>query len=320
MKTVFMFPGQGSQQPGMAADLATRSQAIQFLFRDADHIVGFPLSHLCFEGPAEKLDTTAASQPAIFLASVACLAAIRSGLAAPQLTDVEPDACLGLSLGEYTALYAAGALSFAEALRLVQVRGEAMQAAADQNPGGMVSLLGLDEPAVHRLCAAVLKERPVEPDGVPAVLLPVNFNCPGQIVLSGTRDACRLAAQLAEKSGARAVPLRVAGAFHTSLMVPAAERLEAALESCSFSDPECPVLANVDAEPYHNAAQIPPKLLAQLTSPIRWQQSIERLLGEGCRRFIEIGPGRVLAGLVKKIARAARAKPEIINVSGLPVS
>jgi [acyl-carrier-protein] S-malonyltransferase len=263
------------------------------------------------------LNATAVSQPGILLTSAACLQALRSGLLEGELAEVEPDACVGLSLGEYTALYAAGALGLAEALRLVQVRGEAMEEAAKLRAGGMVSVLGLGEERVAALCEAVLAERPVEEDGEAAVLAPVNFNCPGQIVVSGTKGAVGLAAAKAEGFGAsRAIELVVAGGFHTELMRPAAERLGVALAGVEFAEPECPVYANVDVEAYGSAAEIPAKLMAQLTGAVRWQQTVERLLGEGFERFVEIGPGRVLTGLVKKTARERKARPEIVTING----
>ena len=294
---------------GMGAGLAGRSAALAALYGEADEIVGYELSRICLEGPAERLNATAVSQPGILLTSAACLQALRSGLLEGELAEVEPDACVGLSLGEYTALYAAGALGLAEALRLVQVRGEAMEEAAKLRAGGMVSVLGLGEERVAALCEAVLAERPVEEDGEAAVLAPVNFNCPGQIVVSGTKGAVGLGAS-------RAIELVVAGGFHTELMRPAAERLGVALAGVEFAEPECPVYANVDVEAYGSAAEIPAKLMAQLTGAVRWQQTVERLLGEGFERFVEIGPGRVLTGLVKKTARERKARPEIVTING----
>jgi len=299
----------------MGRDLASRDPEVADFYRRAGDIVGYDLASLCFDGPADRLDSTEFSQPAIFVTSAACLGAIRRGTLSPELSDVTPDACLGLSLGEYSALYAAGAIDFADALRLVQLRGRAMQAAAKQNPGSMVSILGLDERTVERLCDAVLAEIG---DSGTILLAPVNFNCPGQIVLSGSSDACLLAAQRASQFGAqRAIPLRVAGAFHTGLMEPAAAELKKALEQCHFAQPEFPVLANVDARRYDSPDRIGERLIRQLVSPVRWQQSVESLLDEGFERFVEIGPGRVLTGLAKKISRARKLKPTIITVNGM---
>jgi [acyl-carrier-protein] S-malonyltransferase len=244
--------------------------------------------------------------------------AMRAGKIAPELAPVLPDACAGLSLGEYTALYAAGTLDFDQTLKLVQLRGRSMQEAADQTRGSMVTILGLDEPAVDALCKAVLDENPVEEQGQKPLLVPVNFNCPGQIVISGTINACRLLTEMAEQHGAsRAIPLKVAGAFHTEMMDLAAEKLAQALQDCAFSVFDCPVIANVDAKLYDGIDSIIPKLLAQLVRPVRWQQCVEYLLDQGAQRFVEIGPGRVLTGLVKKIAREKKQKIDIVTVNGM---
>jgi len=315
VKTLFMFPGQGAQHVAMGKALAQQSEQVAAIYRQANEIVGYDLTSICFDGPQEKLDTTAVSQPAIFVTSVACLTALRAGQIQPELEGVEPDACAGLSLGEYTALHAAGAMSFADGLRLVQLRGESMQAAAEASDGTMVSVLGLAEDAIKELCDKVLEE--LEQQGVSEPLLcPVNYNCPGQIVLSGTRPACERAATLAEEFGAsRAIPLAVSGAFHSKMMAPAAEKLAQALAQCRFQDPQTPVYANVDATPYEGADQVSEKLLKQLTQPVRWQQTIDRLFDEGFERFVEIGPGRVLTGLVKKTGRARKLRPQIVTVN-----
>lgn len=313
-----MFPGQGAQIEGMGQDLAQSHSEIADLYAQANEIVGYDLAQLCFSGPQDKLNETVISQPAIFVTSVACLKAIRLGLVAGELAEVMPDFCAGLSLGEYTALYAAGAVDFESALKLVQLRGQSMQEAAKLRKGTMLSVLGLDEEAVGRLCQAVLDEGINEDDGGPAVLAGVNFNCPGQIVLSGTVNACQRAEQLAEQFGAgRAVPLSVAGGFHTQMMEPAAEKLRQALDKTVFNVPQCPVVANVDALVYDCASQIPEKLMRQLVSPVKWQHSIEFLLEQGVDRLVEIGPGRVLTGLAKKISRAVQKKVEIITVNGM---
>ena len=318
MKTVFMFPGQGAQQVGMGKDIAERIPEIAELYRRANDIVGYDLASVCFDGPEDKLNSTEIAQPAIFVTSVACLAAMRAGRAGQaELADVEPEICTGLSLGEYTALYAAGVLGFEDALKLVQLRGRSMQEAANAQTGSMVSILGLDQTGVDRLCKAVLADTPSEEDGREPMLVPVNFNCPGQIVVSGTIKACDKAVQSAQQYGAiRAVRLQVAGAFHTQTMTPAVEKLGAALKKCTFSPFKYPVVANVDACLYDGIEAIPQKLLAQLVSAVRWQQSVEYLLDQGYERFIEIGPGRVLNGLVKKTCRAYKKKVTIINVSG----
>lgn len=314
MKTIFMFPGQGSQEVGMGRALAESRSAAAELYGQASEILGYDLAELCFEGPAERLNATEFAQPAIYVTSAACLQALRDGAIEPDLEGVTCDACAGLSLGEYTALYASGAMTFADGLKLVQLRGQSMQQAADENPGAMVSVLGLDEEAADKLCQAVRSDLA---DEVDTVIEPVNFNCPGQIVLSGTAQACRRAEELSAEYGAgRAIPLQVAGAFHTKMMVSAAEKLAAALKQCSFDEPICPVVANIDAREYDGSAEIPDKLLAQLVGPVRWQQSVEYLLEQGTERFVEIGPGRVLTGLVKKTARARKLKPTILTVNG----
>lgn len=320
MKTAFMFPGQGAQYVGMGRDLFNSVPDIAHLYRQANDIVGFDLAKLCFEGPDDQLDTTEISQPAIFVTSVACLTALRMAKVNPELAQITPDACLGLSLGEYTALYAGGAIDFDDALHLVHVRGKSMQQAAQTRKGAMVSVLGLDEEAVKRLCRLVLDDPPEEEDNLPSILAPVNFNCPGQIVISGSVNACRRAEQMVQRDDfgpGKAIPLRVAGAFHTQMMAPAAQRLAIALSQCKFMTPTCPVVANVDADVYGAAEQIPDKLLRQLTGAVRWQQSVEYLLDQKFDSFIEIGPGKVLTGLVKKIIRPRKQDVEIINISGL---
>ena len=318
MKTAFIFPGQGAQQVGMGRGLCQADSPTGQLYRRASEVVGYDLAAVCLDGPAERLDSTAVSQPGIFVTSVACLEAVRQGQAGGELGQVSPDAYAGLSLGEYTALYAAGAMSFEDGVSLVDIRGRSMQAAANEHPGAMVSLLGLDRDGAKKLCEAVLGEGIAESGGGEAVLVPVNFNCPGQIVISGTVEACKRAAQMAEGFGAgRAIPLRVAGAFHTKLMDSAAGALGQAIEKCSFSLPEAPLVANVNAQVYDGVDQIADKLLRQLVSPVLWEQSVEYLLDAGFERFVEIGPGRVLTGLVKKIARGRKQKVEIVTVNGL---
>ncbi|MHC4721776.1 MAG: ACP S-malonyltransferase [Planctomycetota bacterium] len=303
MKTAFLFPGQGAQVVGMGADITKALPVGAQLFDKADKIVGYDLTEICFKGPAEKLNSTTISQPAIFVTSAAILACLRSN---PATADIKPDVTAGLSLGEYTALYAAGAISFEDALVLVQKRGSAMQAAADAAAGGMVSILGLDEEKVSQLCAEAAGGDLLEP---------VNFNCPDQIVLSGTIDACGRAAALAQKYGAiKAVPLKVAGAFHTKMMTPAAEALKQALDKCEIANPsDIKVIANIDAGYYDDAAQIRDGLVKQLVQPILWQKCVEKLLDEGIEKFYEIGPGRVLTGLMKRISR----KTKVINISSL---
>lgn len=304
----------------MGRDLYEHIPEVAELYDRANEIVGYDLARLCFEGPAEKLDETRFSQPAMFVTSCACLKAMRLGKIEPEpgLSEVIPDACVGLSLGEYSALYASGAMGFEDGLILVQLRGESMQAAARQRQGAMVSILGLDENKVNQLCHTVLESSFEEDDGDKPLLEPVNYNCPGQIVLSGSVGACEHAVRRAQEFGAiKAIPLRVAGAFHTQMMAPAAEKLSQALNKCSFSKPKCKVVANVDAGVYDGPEEIKEKLQKQLVSAVRFQQSIELLLDQGADRFVEIGAGRVLTGLVKKISRAKNKKVNLINISGL---
>lgn len=298
MKTAVLFTGQGAQSVGMGKDIAAVSPAAAAVFEQANTIVGYDLRAICFEGPAEKLEQTDIQQPAIFTTSVAIWRALNDG------KDVceAPVAMAGLSLGEYTALYAAGAVAFEDALRLVKRRGELMQMAAQLKASGMVTALGLDLPAVERVCAGAASA---------GIIGPANFNCPGQIVLSGEKSACEAAAKLIEAEGGRAIPLKVAGAFHSALMKPAADGLAEMLESTSFHSPRVPVLANVNCEYHTQAANIRRWLADQLTQPVRWQASMERLIAEGIERFIEIGPGRVLTGLMKKISRQA----PVVNIS-----
>lgn len=302
MKTAFLFPGQGAQAVGMGLEIAQRFDVAARIFDKANEVVGYDLRKLCFEGPQEQLNSTTISQPAIFTTSAALLACLQDDPTA----EITPDVTAGLSLGEYTALYAAGLISFEEGLKLVQQRGSAMQAAADASTGSMVSILGLDEEKVHNLCQEA---------GAGELLTAVNFNCPGQIVISGDIEPCKRAVELADKYGAiKAIQLKVAGAFHTELMKPAAESLKAALEKCQIGEPgEIKVIANIDAGYYDNASQIRGGLVRQLVEPLLWQRCMEKLLDEGVERFYEIGPGRVLTGLMKRINR----KTKVINVSDL---
>jgi len=303
MTTAFLFPGQGAQTVGMGADVARAFPVAAELFERANAIVRFDLRSVCFEGPAERLHSTTMSQPAIFVTSAALLEVLKS---TPAATRIQPDVTAGLSMGEYTALYAAGIISFEDGLRLVSKRGQAMQAAADATEGTMVSIIGLDAEKVRQLC---------EQAGEGELLEPVNFNCPGQIVISGTLGACARAERLAEKLGAlKAVRLEVAGAFHTQLMAGAAQTLHEALRHAGISQPG-PVrtIANITAEYYRTAEDIVDGLTRQLTSPILWQRCMERLLADGVEQFYEIGPGRVLTGLMKRIHR----KVKVVNVSDL---
>ncbi len=304
MKTAFLFPGQGAQYIGMGRDIAESVEEAALLYNKANDVLGFDLRRICLEGPADQLNTTALSQPAIFLTSAALLTAMKTR---PETADIKPDMYAGLSLGEYTALYAAGCMTFEDTLVLVHKRGQAMQAAADASAGGaMVSIIGLDPDKVALLC---------EQAGQGQLLKPANFNCPGQIVISGTLEACTRAEALAPEYGAiKAVRLEVDGAFHTEMMSPAAEALSEALAGCSIQPPDqVRVLANVNTQYYTGPASIREGLVRQLVSPVLWQACMEKLLSEGVERFYEIGPGKVLTGLMRRIHRKAK----VINISGL---
>ena len=303
MKTAFLFPGQGAQAVGMGAGIAGAFKEAALVYEETNEILGYDLRSICFEGPAEKLNTTTISQPAIFATSAAVLEVFR---ALDYTKQIQPDITAGLSLGEYTALYAAGVMSFEEGLKLVAKRGQAMQAAADAQAGGMVSIIGLEDDKVRQLCEAAAQDELLEP---------VNFNCPGQIVVSGTKTACSRAAELAAGYGAiKAVPLEVAGAFHTDMMSTAAEILEQALRQCNISEPsQVKTIANIDGQYYQTAENVIKGLTKQLTCPILWQKCMEKLLGDGVEKFYEIGPGRVLTGLMRRINR----KIKVVNVSSL---
>jgi len=281
----------------MMSDLAEASSAAREVFAIADQRLGYSLSELCFNGPVERLQATDVSQPAMFVCSAAALAAMKQALGS-RVPD--PAMAAGLSLGEYTALHAAGAMDFEQALELVASRGRYMQEAAEMHPTAMVSIIGLDEEKVEQLCAAAAEGE---------ILTPANLNCPGQIVISGDAAACQRAVGLAGDFGAAgAVPLKVAGAFHSPFMQPAADKLAEALENVDIAPPSLPVIANVDAAPHADAASIRQKLIRQMTSPVRWEQSMRYMLDSGVDEFYEIGPGRVLAGLMRRIQRRAVVK------------
>jgi [acyl-carrier-protein] S-malonyltransferase len=297
-KAAVIFPGQGSQAVGMGRDVAEVSARAAALFARANEVLDFDLRRYCFEGPAEQLERTDIQQPAIFVTS----AAIWEALLEKGLSPACFGASAGLSLGEYTALYAAGSMDFDDALRLVHRRGLLMQQAALASPSGMVSLIGADQAAAVELCAQASQGE---------VLSPANFNCPGQIVISGTQGACARAVELAEKLGFRALPLKVSGAFHSALMQSAADRLGEVLRNTTVRPPRLPVLANVTAEPHTDPDAIRRLLQNQVVQPVRWQESMERLIAQGIELFCEVGPGRVLTGLMKKINR----KVPTVNVS-----
>jgi len=292
-KTAFVFPGQGSQYVGMGQKMFAHYPAAREVFAEADEVLGFPLSRLCFEGPAEELQKTVNAQPAILTVSVACLRVL-------QDQGVRPAAAAGHSLGEYTALVAAGALSFRDALLLVRKRGQYMQEAVPLGEGGMVAVLGLTAEAVAGIC------RQVEEKGYRCDV--ANYNCPGQVVIAGERKALDEAVAMAKAQGAkRCVELAVSAPFHSRFMRPAAERLADELAGTAVADPEVPVVANVTADYVNSGEEIRKLLVEQIYSPVRWEQSVHRLASDGVNIFLEIGPGSVLTGLIRKIARPAQA-------------
>lgn len=308
-KLTILCPGQGAQTVGMGRAWASASTEARAVFERADAVLGDslgkPLSELCFTGPAERLNKTDAAQPAIYVTSVAswhgvCAASGIDPSGAPLA------AAAGLSLGEYTALHVAGAVSFEDGLRLVALRGRAMQEAAAASPSSMVALIGADEESAESLCGRVLHTLENEPASE-RVLVPANFNAPGQVVISGSARACDLAEQVAVEVGLKAARLTVAGAFHSPLMAPAADRLRAALDAVEVAAPRCPVLSNVTGAPHSvEPGEIKERLIQQLTSPVRWAANcsyiVEHVVGEPC----ELAPGKTLSGLMRRIDRSVR--------------
>lgn len=281
----FVFPGQGAQFVGMGKDLYENVPQAKELFEKANEILGFRITDLMFAGTDEDLKQTKVTQPAIFLHSVI--------LAKSLGDDFKPEMVAGHSLGEFSALVAAGALSFEDGLRLVAARANAMQKACEQNPSTMAAVLGLDDAKVEEICASI--------DGV---VVAANYNCPGQLVISGANEAIDAACEALKAAGAkRALKLPVGGAFHSPLMEPARVELEAAIEATTVSAPICPVYQNVDAKPYTDPAQIKKNLVMQLTAPVRWTQTVQNMVADGVSSFVELGPGKVLQGLVGKIAK-----------------
>ncbi len=283
----YIFPGQGAQFSGMGLDLYENSPEAQELFEKANEILGFNITDIMFEGTAEQLKETKVTQPAIFLHSV---------ILAKTLGDsFQPEMVAGHSLGEFSALVAAGALSFEDGLKLVAQRALAMQKACEAAPSTMAAVLGLEDDIVEKICATT--------DGI---VVAANYNCPGQLVISGEIEAINKACDTLKDEGARrALVLPVGGAFHSPMMEPAREELAAAIENTTFSTPNCPIYQNVTASAVTNEDEIKANLISQLTAPVRWTQSVQQMIADGALLFTEVGPGKVLQGLVKKINRAS---------------
>jgi [acyl-carrier-protein] S-malonyltransferase len=289
MKHAFVFPGQGSQYPGMGKEHYNNSAFAKKLFEQANEILGFRISDTMFGGTEEDLKQTNVTQPAVFLHSI---------IAFRTIEDAKPDMVAGHSLGEFSALVANGTLSFESALQLVAVRAKAMQKACEMNPSTMAAVLGLADEKAEAICAEVYRE-------TGEIVVPANYNCPGQLVISGTKKGIDIACEKMKAAGAkRALVLPVGGAFHSPLMQPAREELKAAIESTDFHSPTCPIYQNVAAKAVFHKEEIKQNLIDQLTGPVRWTQSIQAMIADGASRFTEVGPGKVLQGLIAKIDKS----------------
>lgn len=285
----YVFPGQGAQFPGMGKELYENFEKAKVLFESANHLLGFRITDIMFDGTAEELKQTNVTQPAIFLHSV---------ILALNTDDFKPDMVAGHSLGEFSALVANRALTFEDGLKLVAARANAMQKACVANPSTMAAILGLDDKVVEDVCAKIDE-----------VVVAANYNCPGQLVISGSNKGIEIACAKMKEAGARrALPLPVGGAFHSPLMEPARKELEEAIMNTNFANPVCPVYQNASALPSADIEVIKENLIAQLTSPVRWTQSVQKMVADGSTEFIECGPGKVLQGLVKKIHRPAEVR------------
>ena len=288
MKAVFLFPGQGAQYAGMGKIIYDQYPAVREIFETADEILGFSLSGLCFEGPEEELQKTINAQPAIYTVSIACARILLE-------RGIEPSAAAGHSLGEYSALVTAGSISFADGLKLVRKRGQYMQETVPLGTGGMVAVLGLDAPEITRVCSEVRSEG--------KIVDVANFNCSGQVVIAGENQALERAKILAKEAGAkRCIPLAVSAPFHSTLLRPAGDKMAAELAAVEIKDPQIPVVANVTADYVTKGDQVKRLLVEQVYSPVRWEESMVRLVND-FDAFIEAGPGNVLTGLLKKISR-----------------
>ena len=288
MKKVYVFPGQGAQFSGMGKDLYEQNAEAKAMFESANEILGFRITDVMFEGSAEELKQTKVTQPAIFLHSVILA----------KVLGVEPAAVAGHSLGEFSALVVAGALSFEEGLQLVAKRAMAMQRACEVEPGTMAAVLRLSDEVIEQVC-----------ESIEGVVVAANYNCPGQLVISGAVDAVNEACVKLKEAGARrALVLPVGGAFHSPLMEPARKELAEAIEAAQFSDPICPIYQNVDAKPHTSAEEIKQNLIKQLTAPVRWTQIIEQMTADGFNNYVELGPGEVLKGLIGKISSSAEVE------------
>ena len=287
MTKACVFPGQGAQFSGMGKDLYESSSDAKTLFDQANEILGFNITDTMFSGSDEDLKQTKITQPAVFLHSV---------ILAKTMDDFNPSMVAGHSLGEISALTAAGVLSFEDGLKLVSIRAQAMQKACEQNPSTMAAILGLDDSVVEEVC-----------DSIDDVVVAANYNCPGQLVISGTNEGVNTACEILKEKGAkRALPLPVGGAFHSPLMEPAREELAAAINDADFSTPSCPVYQNVSTKAETDPATIKENLIAQLTAPVKWTQSVQNMMADGATEFVEVGPGRALQGMIKKVNRAAQ--------------
>ena len=300
-KTAFLFPGQGAQHIGMGGRIREESKRAAELFDEATAVLGFDLSDVCSNGPEERLNSTVVSQPALFVASLAALELLKQNQ--PEVVD-SCELAAGLSLGEYTALVFAGCMTFEDGLRVVKRRGEAMQAAADANPSTMASILMLEREQVEEIVAQASEAGSIRI---------ANYLCPGNLIVSGEIAACDKAVEIAEEAGAKTVKLAVAGAFHTDLMKPADEQLAEALSGVQLKSPQIPVYSNVDAATHSDPEEIRELLVKQVLSPVRWEDSVRAMLEAGADQFYEIGPGRVLKGLLKRISR--RTPCENVNDS-----